>query len=209
MEPAVQTPAAPGHGELTQLLRLWSEGDQQASEHALLLLYDDLRRAAHGIAWRERPDHTLEPTAVVHEAWIQMVGARGVQASGVHWQSREHFLGVAARTMRRVLVDHARRRSRAKRGGHRRRVPLGESIGAGPAEPDAAWALHLELDRALEALERFAPVEARVVEARFYGGLTLEETAEVLGVSRRTIVRTWRRARAWLRAELGGAEART
>lgn len=166
-------------------------------------LYSEMRRIARAIAVGERRDHTLEPTALVHEVWIQLVGPRGVQSSGLVWQSRAHFLGVAARVMRRVLVDHARRRNRAKRGGGLRREPLFEGIASRPAQAEELLALHM----ALESLERFAPLEARVVELRFFGGLTVDETAEFVGLSRRSVVRVWRRARAWLTSELGGDRA--
>lgn len=185
-------------GEITQLLRSWSGGDSGASNQLLPLVYDEMRRIARALARGERRDHTLQSTALVHEAWIQLVGPRGVQSSEPAWQSRSHFLGLAARVMRRVLVDHARRRGRSKRGGHLRRRPLDEAASFSPAPSEEIVALHL----ALERLEGFAPREARVVELRFFGGLTLEETAEFVGVSRRSVVRAWRRAKAWLAAEL-------
>ena len=167
------------------------------------MLYEQLRRIARTLAAGERREHTLPPTAIVHEAWIQLVGPRGVQRSELVWQSREHFLGVAARVMRRVLVDHARRRNRVKRGGGLQREPLVEGSGSVPAASEELLALHL----ALERLEQFAALEARVVELRFFAGLTLEETAEFVGLSRRTVVRVWQRARAWLGAELAGGGA--
>jgi RNA polymerase sigma factor (TIGR02999 family) len=182
-------------------LRDWSAGDAQAARRLLPLVYDDLRRTARAFARRERRSHTLSPTAVVHEAWIQLIGS-DVQFSEVAWQSREHFLGVAARRMRRILIDYARRRCRAKRGGGLDRVPLFDSSATADATREDTLLWHLAIDRALHRLELFAPQDARIVELRYFGGLTLEETAEYLGVSRRTVVRCWRRARAWLLAEL-------
>lgn len=162
------------------------------------LLYEEMRRIARALARGERRDHTLEPTAVVHEAWIQLLGRNAVQDSEPTWRSREHFLGVAATAMRHVLVDYARKRNSAKRGGGLRREPLfAETRIGGRSREDL-----LELHQALERLEKFAPLEARVVELRFFGGLTLDETAEFVGLSRRTVVRIWRRAKAWLGAEL-------
>lgn len=190
-------------GEVTQLLEQWGEKDPRASERLMSLLYEELRRIARALARGERDDHTLEPTAVVHEAWIQLLGRQGVQESEPKWQSREHFLGVAATAMRHVLVDYARKKNRVKRGGGLKREPLfEEALGGAESRMEL-----LELHQVLERLEQFAPLEARVVEARFFGGLTLEETAGFLGVSRKTVVRIWRRARAWLGAELAGVGA--
>ncbi len=203
----MQVEHAPVDVEVTQLLKSWSGGDQQALETLTPLLYSEMRRIAGALAFGERHDHTLQPTAVVHEAWIQLIGPRGVQSPELVWRSREHFLGVAARAMRRVLVDYARRRNRTKRGGGLRRAPLLEDTGSAPRTLGASAEGLLSLHLALERLERFAPLEARVVESRFFGGLTLEETAEFLGVSRRTVVRVWRRAKAWLGAELAGGHA--
>ena len=191
-------------GEVTQLLQQWHEGDDDAPSRLLPLLYDDLRRVARGYSRGERKNHTLQPTAVVHEAWIQLLGP-GVQSPEIVWKSREHFLGVAARVMRRVLVDYARQHNRLKRGAQFIKVPLIEADAvADSSDPSGQRALdlHLAIDRSLERLEQISPQDARVVELRFYGGLTLEQTADCLGVSRRTVVRAWRRARAWLHAEL-------
>ena len=187
--------------EVSRLLEDWSLGDDTAPARLLPLIYDDLRRTARSFGRAERADHTLPPTAVVHEAWIQMVGSN-VQITEAPWQSREHFLGVAALTMRRVLVDYARRRGRVKRGGRLQRVPLFDDTLVEQADRESRLLAHVAIDRALDRLETFAPQEARVVELRFFGGLTIEQAADCLGVSRRTAVRLWRRARAWLQAEL-------
>ena len=192
--------AGPGD-DLTRLLRRWSVGDEEAVSRLLPLVYEDLRRTARTLARRERQGHTLSPTALAHEAWIQLIERPPIQGPGTTWQSREHFFGVAAHTMRRVLVDYARRRNRSKRRAGRQRVPLFEETGA-DRHDDEPFLLHLAVDRALARLERFAPEDARIVELRFFGGFTLEETAECVGLSRRTVVRTWARAKAWLRAEL-------
>jgi len=145
-------------GEVTRLLRRWSDGDEEAPLHLLPLVYDDLRHTARAFARNERAHHTLPPTAVVHEAWIQLVERSGVQ-NPEGWHSREHFLGVAARAMRRILVDHARRRGRLKRGGNASRVPLLDDDAVAPATSEDALVAHLQVDQALERLERFAPQE--------------------------------------------------
>lgn len=192
-ETVTQTPPPERPAEVTELLHRWSAGDPAAADRAIDLLYHDLHRVAAGCFRHERPGHTLQATALVHEAWLRLA-----DASGIEWRDRNHFLSVAARVMRRVLVDRARQRQAAKRdGGHA--VPLPESLpspGAGP-DPDV-----LAVDEALGRLERFDPDGARLVELRFFAGTTLEEAAEVLDVSRRTAVRIWRRARAWLYREL-------
>ena len=193
----------PDPGEVTRALRDWHAGDEDAPARLLPLVYGDLRRVARALARGERRNHTLQPTAVVHEAWIQLVGS-GVQSPEAEWQSREHFLAIAARAMRRVLVDYARRRNRIKRGAGIEQVPLLEDTDAPSAEAEGSLNLHLAVHHALDRLESFAPQEARVVELRVFGGLTLDESADCLGVSRRTAVRLWRRARAWLEAELEG-----
>lgn len=185
-------------GEVTALLDRWSAGDARAADEVLPLVYQDLRRVAGGVFRRERLGHTLEPTAVVHEAYLQLIGRSGIQGTGLRWRSRGHFLSAAARVMRRLLVDHARGRSAWKRGGRDRRATDGELERVAAAR----GAELTRLDDGLRALERVDPEAARVVELRFFAGLTLEEAADVLRVGRRTVVRRWRRARVWLYREL-------
>jgi len=157
------------------------------------LVYDSLRRIAAGYFRRERADHTLQATAIVNEAYIELVGQ-----SGIRWQSRAHFIGFFARVMRRVLVDYARERNYAKRGGKLRKVTLAEAAALATAKtPDL-----MALDDALSSLAEIDPRKASLVELRFFGGLTNEEAAQVLGVSRATAIREWQRARAWLYREL-------
>jgi RNA polymerase sigma-70 factor, ECF subfamily len=157
-------------------------------------LYGELRRVAAGALGRERRDHTLQPTALVHEAFLRLVGQRA------GWQSRAHFLGVAAQAMRRILVDHARRRSAAKRPDPRARVTLsGLALPGGAVDVDL-----LDLDGALARLAELDPRAARVVELRGFAGCSAAEAAEVLGVSEATVARDWRMAQSWLRRELGG-----
>ena len=180
-------------GSVTQLLRAWSDGDDAAFEQLAPLVEAELRRLARGYMARERPGHTLQPTALVNEAFLRLTSARGVR-----WQDRAHFLGISARLMRRVLVDHARARMYRKRGGDRHRVTLDERLIATP-EPSLDV---LALDRALEALAAIDPRKGRVVELRFFGGLTVDEAAEVLHVSSDTIKRDWRLAKLWLVREL-------
>ena len=182
-------------GGVTQLLRAWSDGDDGALERLMPLVEAELRRLARGYMSRERRGHTLQPTALVHEAFLRLTDARRVR-----WQDRAHFLGISARLMRRVLVDHARARGYQKRGGDVERVPLNEGL-VGSPEP----ALHLlALDRALEALAADDVRKSQVVELRFFGGLSVEETAEVLHVSPDTVKRDWRLAKLWLRREIEG-----
>ncbi len=179
--------------QVTALLKEWSAGDRGALERLMPLVYGELRKLAAAHLKAERGDHTLQPTALVHEAYIRLVGQRSVS-----WANRAHFYGIAAQMMRRVLVDHARRRLAAKRTPGALYVDLGEQAAAAP---DRAPEL-LSLDRALTELERLDPRQARVVELRFFAGLSVEETAEVAGVSTATVKREWRTARAFLRHEI-------
>jgi RNA polymerase sigma factor (TIGR02999 family) len=189
--------ATPSPGAVTELLRAWSDGDEGALERLLPLVEAELRRLARGYMGRERPDHTLQVTALVNEAFLRLTDARRLR-----WQDRAHFLGISARLMRRVLVDHARARGYRKRGGGAQRVTLTEGLVVSP-EP----ALDLvALDRALETLAAADGRKSRVIELRFFGGLSVEETAEVLNVSADTVKRDWRLARLWLLRELGGDE---
>ncbi|HTY40581.1 MAG TPA: sigma-70 family RNA polymerase sigma factor [Thermoanaerobaculia bacterium] len=183
----------PSGEEVTALLREWSAGDRGALERLMPLVYGELRKLAASHLRAERGDHTLQPTALVHEAYLRLVGQRSVT-----WANRAHFYGIAAQMMRRVLVDHARRRQAAKRTPGTLYVDAGPDSGG----PDRAPEL-LALDRALTELERLDPRQARVVELRFFAGLSVEETAEVAGVSTATVKREWRTARAFLRHEIG------
>jgi RNA polymerase sigma factor (TIGR02999 family) len=178
---------------LTELLQRWSEGDHEAAERAMGLVYQDLKALARRFFRRERSGHTLEATAVVHEAF-----ARLAEQDGVRWQNRAHFIGFFAHVMRRVLVDYARERNVAKRAGRKERVTLTESELL-PLEraPDL-----LALDEALDRLAELDRQKAVVVELRFFGGCSIEETAASLGVSVATVNRQWRGARAWLFREL-------
>lgn len=186
------TPATPG---LTQLLRAWSDGDEGALERLTPLVEAELRRLARGYIGRERKDHTLQPTALVNEAFLRLFDARQIR-----WQDRAHFLGISARLMRRVLVDHARSRGYQKRGGGVEHITLDERLVAS-AEPDVDL---LALDRALEAMAAVDERKSRVIELRFFGGLSVEETAQVLHVSSDTVKRDWRLAKLWLLRELKG-----
>jgi RNA polymerase sigma-70 factor, ECF subfamily len=183
--------AKPNPGELTQLLIAWSQGDERALEQLAPLVYAELRKLAHRYMTRERAGHTLQTTALVHEAFLRLIGSP--QES---WQNRAHFYAIAAQMMRRILVDYARANSRAKRGGETTRVAL-EEVDFLVSKP----ALDLDviaLDAALEKLAEIDPRRSRVVELRFFGGLSVEETAYVLQVAPDTVVRDWRVAKAWL-----------
>jgi RNA polymerase sigma factor (TIGR02999 family) len=169
--------------------------EQSASDDLLPLVYDELRRLAEGYLRRERSGHTLQPTALVHEAYIRLV-----DQTRVDWQGRTHFLAVGAQMMRRLLIEHARRRSRRRRGGDRLRITLDADVA-----PIAGQDLDLVAIRdALQRLATLDPRQARVVELRFFAGLTVAEVAQVLKVSQRTVEGDWTHARAWLRRELTG-----
>jgi len=187
------TAAAPG--AVTELLRSWSDGDEGALEQLVPLVEAELRRLARGYMGRERRDHTLQVTALVNEAFLRLTDARRLR-----WRDRAHFLGISARLMRRVLVDHARTRGYQKRGGGAQRVTLDEAL---LVSPEPAVDL-VALDRALVALAAADIRKSRVIELRFFGGLTVEETAEVLHVSPDTVKRDWRLAKLWLLRELEG-----
>ena len=179
--------------EVTQLLREWSGGRQEARDELLGLVYEPLRAIASRHLHREREGHTLQPTALVNELYLKLVGQRSVA-----WNDRAHFFAVAAQVMRRILVDYARRKKSDKRGGDMIPVTIGAALDLAATESVDVVAL----DVALENLEKIFPQQARVVELRFYAGLTIDETASVLGVSPATISREWTMARAWLRREL-------
>jgi RNA polymerase sigma-70 factor, ECF subfamily len=171
----------------------WSAGDQEVTERLLPLVYEELRRIAARQLRRERDSHTLQATAIVHEAYLRLVGQAGLE-----WPSRAHFFAFSAHLIRRILVDYARRRNRAKRGGLSEKITLVEMADlALEKSPDL-----VALDEALSGLERVDPRKAAVVELKFFAGLTLEEIAEQLGISSETVSREWRRARAWLYSAL-------
>jgi RNA polymerase sigma factor (TIGR02999 family) len=185
----------PARGEVTALLLRWQAGDQEALDLLTPLVYDELRRVAERHMRRERGDHTLEPTALVHETYLRLVEQRRA-----HWQNRAQFFAVAARIMRRVLVNHARDRQAQKRGGAATFVTLLE---ADAATTSRAVDL-IDLDDALRRLGELDPDQERLIELRYFGGLTVEETAETLGMSSATVKRDWQSARAWLFSQLGG-----
>ena len=178
---------------ITQLLVRWNEGDRAALDELLPLVYAELRRVADAYLRHERSDHTLQPTALVHEAFLRLIGQ-----TQVHWHRRAHFFGAAARLMRQILVDHARRHVAQKRGGLRHRLSLDETLDF-CARPDLDL---IALDDALTGLERLDSDQSRIVELRFFGGLTIEETGAALGISAATVKREWRMARAWLQREM-------
>ena len=180
--------------QVTELLHAWGAGDETALHQLVPLVESELRRLAGAYMARERPGHTLQPTALVNEAFLRLVDAQGVR-----WHGRAHFFGIAARLMRRVLVDHARARGFQKRGGGAQAVPLETAILVSRA-PDIAL---LDLDLALDALAEVDERKARVVEMRFFGGMTVEETAGALSVSVDTVKRDWRLAKLWLLKTLG------
>lgn len=179
---------------VSRLLNDVSKGDRVAGERLMPLVYAELREIALRLFRRERADHTLEPTALVHEAWMKLV-----DQDRVDWQGRSHFFAVGAQAMRRILVDHARARGRDKRGGNRRAVAFPEDLAAdSEGAPDL-----LDLEQALARMESLDPRQGRVVELRFFAGLSVREVAEVIGVSVRTVEAEWTAAKAWLRRELG------
>jgi RNA polymerase sigma-70 factor (ECF subfamily) len=184
----------PKVSETTRLLRDWANGDQAALDHLTPRVYRELRRLAGNLMKRESPGRTIQATGLVHEAYLKLIDVHNVD-----WQHRAHFFAVAAQVMRRILLEGARKRSAAKRGGHSPRVNLEEI-------PDIGFRRGSELtalDDAMKALAKIDPRKARVIELRFFGGLSVEETAEVLKLSADTVLRDWRLARAWLLSELG------
>ncbi len=183
----------PSSQDVTRLLQDWSKGDQAALANLMPLVYNELRHLASRYLRRERAGHTLQTTALVHEAYLRLI-----DQNQVTWQNRAHFFGVAAQMMRRILVDHAREQHAEKRGGGAPRLSLDEAIGlAGERGVNL-----IALDDALSALAAIDPQQSRIVELRFFGGLTVEETAEVLGVSPATVKREWSMAKAWLYREI-------
>jgi RNA polymerase sigma-70 factor, ECF subfamily len=180
--------------EITRLLVAWEGGDGDALDRLIPLIYPELRRLAHRYMSGEAPDHTLQTTALIHEAYLRLIGAQNIQ-----WHNRAHFFAISAQLMRRILVDFARRRSYQKRGGQVQKIPIGDDL-AVANEPEADL---LRLNDALEALAAVYPRKAKVIELRYFGGLDVAETARVLRVSDATVLRDWRLARAWLQNELG------
>lgn len=182
-----------GIGEVTRLLERWREGDVRAIESLMPLVYEELRRLAHARLWGERHGHTLNTTALVHEAYLNLANAQEID-----WNNRTHFYAVAARVMRRVLIDYARRRNRLKRDGDKNRVTLDEAL----IVDEGRYEELLALDEALTRLEAFDERACRIVEARYFGGLSIAETADALGISAATVKRDWTTAKAWLKREL-------
>ncbi len=189
--------SSPAPGDVTSLLLDWNRGRAEALEELMPVVYEELRRLAKAHLGRERRDHTLQPTDLVHEAYLKLVDQRHVD-----WKNRAHFFAVAARLMRRVLVDHARARLAQKRGGGAVRVAFDETLVLGT---EAADVLLLALDDALTELGALDVRQARTVELRYFAGLTVDEAAEALGVSGMTVKRDWTVARAWLKLRLEGA----
>jgi RNA polymerase sigma factor (TIGR02999 family) len=181
---------------VTNLLVRWRDGDRQALEELMPLVYQELRRLAHHYLQRERGDHTLQSTALVHEAYLRLGGEKVPQ-----WQNRAHFFGIAARLMRQILVEYARGHNAAKRGGHTYKLDLTEvSELPQPVDVDI-----VALDGALQRLTALDPQQSRIIELRFFAGLTIEDTSEVLGISPATVKRDWASARAWLYHEMDGS----
>ena len=196
---------APGN-EVTQLLLNWSGGDQSALDKLIPLVEAELHRLSHHYMNRERAGHTLQTTGLVNEAYVRLVGQKNIS-----WQNRAHFFGIAARLMRQILVDHARRRNYAKRGGEAVPVSLDEAV----AVAEERSIEIIDLDEALNQLAKLSPEQSRIVELRFFGGLTIEETAEVMKLSVDKVKRDWSMAKTWLYHELkvgsersSGAEAK-
>jgi RNA polymerase sigma-70 factor, ECF subfamily len=191
--------AEPSPQEITQLLMAWSKGDEAALEKLIPLVYKELHRLAHRYLGREHTGHTLQTTALVHEAYMRLIDWKNVQ-----WQNRAHFFAISAQLMRRILVDFARSRHFAKRGGGMRQIEFDEAMAIAPARSVDLVAL----DDALKALATLDARRSQVVELRFFGGLSIAETAEVLKVSSGTVRRDWSLAQAWLHRELSKESAR-
>jgi len=179
--------------EVTELLTAWSGGDKAALDKLMPLIHQELRRIAHRYMSRERPGHTMQTTALVNEAYLKLVNREGV-----HWQNRAHFFAIASQLMRHILVDHARRHAYAKRGGGTQTISLDEAMVVSQERAAEVVAL----DDVLKQLAEIDPQQSRIVELRFFGGLTIEETAVVLSLSPATIKREWTSAKAWLYHEL-------
>ncbi len=196
MTPSQPPRAEASPSDVTQLLVAWGAGDPTAGERLLPAVYAELRRQAARAMRREGSEHTLQATALVHEAYLRLVDQHHVV-----WRNRAHFFGVAAQLMRRILVDHARSRHAAKRGGGMQQLALGDAdAAASPAADDGVDVISLH--EALERLAALDPAQARLVELRYFGGLNIDETAQALDISPATVKREWATARAWLRREL-------
>ncbi|PYS59722.1 MAG: RNA polymerase subunit sigma-70 [Acidobacteria bacterium] len=182
---------------VTRLLLEWGDGNQQALEALVPLIYKELRNLAHNFLYRERPGHTLQTTALVHEAYLKLI-----DQNDARWQNRAHFFAIAAQAMRRILIDSARKHAAVKRGGPQEELSLDE-VADIALEPDSNL---LKLDEALNELAKIDPRQSRIVELRYFGGLTIEETAEVISVSPATVKREWMMARAWLHQEISESE---
>jgi len=180
--------------EITRMLRQWSDGSQEALDNLLPLVYDELHRQAARYLRRENKDHTLQPTALINEAYLKLIDQREV-----NWENRTHFFAIAAQAMRRILVDHARTKHREKRGGDDAKLSLDEALTFVADEKNIDL---IALDEALTRLEMKDKQQTRIVELRYFSGLSLEETAEALNISRTTAARDWAMARAWLHREL-------
>lgn len=184
--------------EFTQLLVKWRRGDKSALDEMTPLLYEELRRLARRLLASERPDHTLQPTALVHEAYLRLIDQRQVD-----WRNRAHFLGVAATMMRRILINYATARQAAKREGYTAAISLDDALGIF-TNPQVDL---LDLDHSLDRLTELDPQQGKVVELRYFGGLSIEETAEALGISPATVKRDWGTARLWLLQQMEGPAA--
>ncbi len=179
---------------VTQLLKEWSEGKAEVLDKLMPLVYEELRRQASRHLRKERPNHTLQTTALIHEAYLKLIDQKSVE-----WQNRSHFFAIASVAMRRILVDHARERHRAKRGGAAENLPLDDALQISSEEKSVDL---LALDDALNRLAVFDPRQAKVVELRYFSGLSIDETAEILGVSNATVRLDWNLAKAWLKQEI-------
>jgi RNA polymerase sigma factor (TIGR02999 family) len=182
-----------GSGDVSVLLAEWTNGNKEAAARLIPLVYDELHRLANRYMRRERGDHTLQVTALVHEAYMKLVEQRSV-----NWQSRAHFFSIAAQLMRRLLIDHARAHLRGKRKGGQQVISLDEDLVFSREQSDD----FLKLDEALDRLKEMDPRQSKIVELRFFGGLTVDETAEILAISPKTVKRDWSMAKAWLHGEL-------
>lgn len=182
---------------ITQLLNYWGDGDREVLDKLIPIVYEELRRQAARYLRRERPGNTLQTTGLVHETYLRLVDQKHV-----HWQNRAHFFGIAAQLMRRILVDHVRRRKTAKRGGSAIKLTLDETIAMSKSKEIDL----VSLDEALTRLAEIDEQQSRIVELRFFSGLSVEETAEVLRISDRTVKRDWQVAKIWLRREISRGE---
>lgn len=183
--------------EVTVFLKAWSGGDRSAADSLLTLVYKEMRKLAASYLQKQRSDHTLQPTALVHEAYLKLL-----DTSEINWQDRAHFFAVAAQTMRNILVDHARSVAADKRGGGAQKIALDEAVGFSNKQDINL----IDLDEALQMLARQDELQSRIIELRFFGGLTIEETAEVLKISTATVKREWAMARAWLFRQMNSSD---